>query len=169
MVIEMEMNKKLIIHSIILQAIGMIMCALITILVYHKIIDIKNTSLELIIFFASAIFCYSYYAFISNKYIVRNCTKECVILGIITIATLPVYDIAMSFNGLQQSIIQIWSGAAMSLTLHCIASHLEYIEEDVFVTERKYARLIKPLQYWGNLMLGCSFAVGFGGCFITRG
>lgn len=157
----MEVNKKLIKHSIIFQGIGVLIFSTVVFLNYFSLIDLENRWLNGGIYVASAILCVSYYGFIYYTYLLRNCLNECIILGLITIpiSVIEIF-IALSVAGIHTGILAIWVGAMMSITVHCIISYLEVLEEDLFVTDKKYLSLIRRLKLWIDPTFVGLFAFG---------
>lgn len=167
---KMKVNKKLVKHSIIFQGIGVLIFSILVFLNYFSLIDLENRWLNGAIYVASAILCASYYGFIYYKYLLRNCLEECIILGIITvpISVVEIF-IALSVAGIHTGIVAIWGGAMMSITVHCIISYLEVLEEDLFVTDKKYIYLIQRLKLWINPTFVGLFIVGIVIVFFPDG
>ncbi len=170
---KMKTNKKLIKHSVIFQGIGVLTFSVLALLNYFSIIDLENRWLNGVIYITFSILCVSYYAFIYYTYLLRNCLTECVILGFITVPVCAIeIIISLSIPGIHTGIVAIWTGAMLSITVHCVISYLEVLEESLFVTERKYTELIRRLKIWidptfvGVFLIGIALLVN-PNCFVV--
>lgn len=162
MVIIIMTNKKLILHMVIFETIGVLLYLAIILLNVFKIIDIYNFPLNCTIFVISAIICLSYYAYIYQTHLYTPAVNDCVIMGIMTVClAAPQIIFALKTEGFQLGIVAIWLGASLSLTVYNIISYLRAEDSICDVTKKRYAIIISKLKQWVNLTFAGAFLIGF--------
>lgn len=159
------MNKKYVRHLLLFQGIGVLLFITIYIFDRFNIIDIYDYLINGIIYAVSAIFCICNYAYIYSTYINRLNTKmECITAGAMFAISVIEIPIALPVAGIHTGILAIWAGTNMSITVYTIIWYLRALEENVFVTQRKYLHLITYLKTWANAVFIGEFF--FGALFI---
>lgn len=160
----MDNNKKYTKHLIIYSGIGLIVFAITFILDVYSIIDIHNTIMNCIIYGIFAVFCLCYYKFIYDSFIGRGVQKgDCIVaVAIYIIIGLLEICLGLTAGGVHMCVVSINMSSLLSITVYTIIWHLRNLEEDVFVTNRKYTRIIDYLKKWAN----CVF-IGFIGAGIV--
>lgn len=164
----MELNKKYIKHLIIFQGFGIILFFTMFILDKFNINDIYNYHINGLIYTVSALICICYYAFIYNAYIGRNTLKECIFSGIVFFVSVIEIIFSLTTPGIHTGIIAVWGGSLLSITVYTVISYLRVIEEDLFITQRKYTGIIKFLKSWANVVFIGEFFFGIATIFYPQ-
>lgn len=164
----MKLNKKYIKHLLIFQCVGVIGFITMFILDKFNINDIHNYQINGLIYAVSALFCICYYAFIYNAYIGRNTLKECVFSGAMYFISVIEIIFSLTTAGIHTGIIAVWGASLLSITVYTVISYLRVLEEDLFITQRKYTAIIKFLKSWANAVFISEFFVGIAVVFYPQ-
>lgn len=146
----MGQNKKSLKHICIYLSIGVLFFITTILLNYFEIVDIYNTTLNLIIFVAVAVVSLIYYSYMYQNFISSVTVDNCVIMGTITLLILFVQLIfAFKVDGVHLSILVIWNIGAIAFVVYNIITYLRSIDS-IEMSKKKYTYIISVMKTWIN-------------------